>query len=259
MSYSYNLANLLTSETYPSGRVLGYAYDEGGRLASAGDGTTTFANTFTYVAHGGLKSETWGNGAVHSLNYNRRLQPSEVKLKQSAGGMELQRYNYSYGQVTQSTGSIDTSKNNGQIGRIDGFINGAATKEWDQRFVYDELGRLKTAAEYQQGNNSSLTWSQQYTYDRWGNRFQSGSGNSGVTNTSVLSTDIDSATNRFIASGTTPTSYDDAGNITTDTKFRGMSYAYDANNRQTSASNGTWTETQVYDCAGRECRPRRPA
>ena len=251
LSYGYNYAGLLTSETYPTSRALSYAYDEGGRLASVSDGTTTFANSFTYVAHGGLKSETWGNGAVHSLNYNRRLQTSEVKLK-SATGSELQRYNYSYGQVTQTTGSIDTSRNNGQIGRIDGFINGAATKEWDQRFVYDELGRLKTAAEYQQGNNSSLTWSQQYTYDRWGNRFQSGSGNSGVTYTAVVTTEIDAATNRFIASGSTPTTYDAAGNITSDTKFRGMNYSYDANGRQSFAelTNHANQQTSIYDCAG---------
>ncbi len=252
LSYAYNLAGVLTSETYPGGRALSHAYDEGGRLASVSDGTTTFANSFTYVAHGGLKSETWGNGAVHSLSYNRRLQPSEVKLKQSASGSELQRYNYSYGQVTQATGSIDTSKNNGQIGRIDGFINGAATREWDQRFVYDALGRLSTAAEYQQGNNGSLTWSQQYTYDRWGNRFQSGSGNSGVGYTAVVTSEIDAATNRFIASGSTPTTYDAAGNITTDTKFRGMNYSYDANGRQSFAelSNHSNQQTSVYDSAG---------
>jgi RHS repeat-associated protein len=252
MNYSYNLAGMLTSQTYPSGRALSHAYDEGGRLTSIGDGTTTFANSFSYEAHGGLKSETWGNGAVHSRNYNRRLQPSEVKLKQSATGSELQRFNYSYGQVTQATGAIDTNKNNGQIGRIDGFMNGAATKEWDQRFVYDELGRLSIAAEYQQGNNSNKTWQVQYGYDRWGNRFQSGSGNSGVNYTSVLASEIDSATNHFIASGSTPTTYDAAGNITTDTKFRGLNYDYDANGRQSVVKllDNTSIQSSVYDCAG---------
>lgn len=252
MSYTYNLAGMLTGETYPSGRSLSHTYDEGGRLASVGDGTTAFASSYSYEAHGGLKSETWGNGAVHSRNYNRRLQPSEVKLKQSAGGSELQRFNYSYGQVTQATGAIDTSKNNGQIGRIDGFINGAATKEWDQRFVYDELSRLSIAAEYQQGNNSNKTWQVQYGYDRWGNRFQSGSGNSGVNYTSVLNSEIDAATNRFITSGSTPTTYDDAGNTTIDTKFRGLKYDYDANGRQSAVRllDNTSIQSSVYDCAG---------
>jgi RHS repeat-associated protein len=252
LSYGYNLSGLLTSETYNSGRTVNYVFDEGGRLTSLNDGTTTFAQSLSYVAHGALKAETWGNGAVHSRLYNRRLQTSEVKLKQSASGAELQRFNYSYGQVTQATGTVDTSKNNGQLGRVDAFVNGASTKEWDQRFVYDELGRLSTAAEYQQGNNSSKTWQVQYTYDRWGNRFQSGSGNSGVFYTPVLQSDIDAATNRFIASGATPTTYDEQGNIKQDIKFRWMNYVYDANGRMTSSEriDQTVSQSAVYDCAG---------
>jgi YD repeat-containing protein len=31
LSYAYNLAGLLTSETYPSGRVVSYAYDAAAR------------------------------------------------------------------------------------------------------------------------------------------------------------------------------------------------------------------------------------
>jgi RHS repeat-associated protein len=252
LSYAYNLGGLLTSETYPSGRTLTYSFNQGARLSQVSDSTTTFANGFSYAAHGGLKSEIWGNGAVHSRSYNRRLQTSEVKLKQSATGSDLQRFNYSYGQVTQSTGSVDTSKNNGQIGRIDSFINGNATKEWDQRFVYDSLARLSTAAEYQQGNNNTVSWQTQYTYDRYGNRFQSGGGNFGVNFTPVLSTDTVEATNRFVTNGATPTTYDAAGNITTDTKFRGMNYSYDANGRQTFAERTDHTSGQssVYDCAG---------
>ena len=41
LSYTYNYAGLLTGETYPSGRAMTYSYDEGGRLSSLGDGTTT--------------------------------------------------------------------------------------------------------------------------------------------------------------------------------------------------------------------------
>jgi YD repeat-containing protein len=76
LTYAYNDAGLLTSQTYPSGRVLSFAYDEGARLSSLGDGTTTFANSFAYAAHGGLTSETWGNTAVHTLDYNKRFRPA---------------------------------------------------------------------------------------------------------------------------------------------------------------------------------------
>src|SRR6267143_5219171 len=75
LSYTYNLAGMLTSETYPSGRVMSYAYDDGARLSSAsttvGGNTTTLANAFQYESHGALSSEIWGNGAVHSMTYNK--------------------------------------------------------------------------------------------------------------------------------------------------------------------------------------------
>ncbi len=139
-----------------------------------------------------------------------------------------------------------------KIGRIDGFINGA--KQWDQRMVYDSLGRLSTAAEYR-GDNGAQAWATHYDYDRYGNRFQYQS-NSNVAYTPVQMSDIDASTNRFINSGSTPTTYDPAGNITQDTKFRGMNYAYDANGRQISASStyNDAQQTSVYDCAGQRVR-----
>jgi len=56
----------------------------------------------------------------------------------------------------------------------------------------------------------------------------------------------------FIASGTTPTTYDDGGNITQDTKFRSYKYEYDANNRQTGVklADNTSVEGAVYDAGG---------
>ena len=251
LSYTYNLAGLLATETYPTSRVLTHSYDNAGRLSQIGDGTTTFVSSPTYAASGGLLSETWGNGAVRSIGYNNASQVSQIKLKQSSSGSELQRYDYLYGEVSQSSGSVDKSKNNGQIGRIDGVINGSSTKEWEQRFSYDELGRLSTAAEYQQGTVSTPSWKEEFTYDRYGNRFQSSGGNtSGYT--TVVSSDITASTNRFITSGSTPVTYDAAGNVTQDAKFRYMNYTYDAEGRQVSASamGSDLSQTSVYDCAG---------
>lgn len=241
LSYTYNYAGLLTGETYPSTRAMAYAYDEGGRPTSVGDGTTTFATSFAYAAHGGLTSEAFGNTAVHTVSYNRRLQASQVKL--SLSSTVLQQYDYGYGEFNASSGAVDTTKNNGQIGKIDGTIG--TTAQWNQGFSYDELGRLSNVTEHQGSSMSTQTYAQGYTYDRYGNRFQSANSTLGLL--AVSSSDITAGTNRFVSGVAT---YDNAGNITTDSKFRSLTYAYDANGRQTSASNGTWTETQVYDCAG---------
>ncbi len=208
LSYAYNHAGLLTGETYPTSRALNYSYDEGARLLSMSDGTTTFANSFSYTAHGGLTSETYGNGMVHALEYNRRLQASKITLKQnSSATTPLQQYDYGYGQFNPSTGAVDTSKNNGQIGKVVGTIG--TTTQWLQGFSYDSLARLSNVAEYQGGNISSQTYSQGYTYDRYGNRFQSANTTLGLP--AVSSSEIDTSTNRFINSGSTPTTYDPAG------------------------------------------------
>jgi RHS repeat-associated protein len=254
LTYTYNLAGLLATETYPTGRELTHSYDDAGRLLQISDGTTTFTSGISYAPSGTMLSEAWGNGAIHSLAYNNAQQVKQIKLNLNSN--ELQRFDYFYGEVNQSNGTIDLTKNNGQIGRIDGAINN--TKQWEQRYSYDELGRLSTAAEFYSTGFSTSAWQQQFTYDRYGNRLQSGSGNTGVGFTPVVSGDITSTTNRFISAGSTPITYDDAGNITQDMKFRldpqgnGMIYTYDPNGRQLTAkrSDNTGSVTSTYDCVG---------
>lgn len=234
---------MLTGETYPSARALAYSYDEGGRLSSLSDGTTTFANSFAYAPQGGLTSETWGNTAVHTMAFNRRLQVSQMKLTVSSAVQ--QQYDYSYGQFNTSTGAVDTSKNNGQLGKIDATIG--TTAQWNQGFSYDELGRLANVAEHQGNTISTQTYAQGYGYDRYGNRTQSANATLGLPSVSASDYDTSNNNNRFVSG---VASYDAAGNVTSDAKFRSLTYTYDANGRQTSASNGSWTQTQVYDCAG---------
>lgn len=255
LSYTYNHAGMLATETYPTGRVLTNSYDNAGRLSQISDGTTTFTTGITYAADGGLLSETWGNSAVHSRLYNNAHQLKRVKLENGLAS-ELQRFDYLYGEVNQSNGTVDLTKNNGQVGRIDSSIGG--TKQWEQRYSYDELGRLSTAAEFYGSGFTTSAWQQQFTFDRYGNRFQSGGSNTGVGFTPVISTDITASSNRFISTGSTPITYDDAGNITQDLKFHldpqgnGMVYTYDPVGRQISSkrSDNTNQVTSVYDGAG---------
>src|SRR5262249_45733838 len=68
--------------------------------------------------------------------------------------------------------------------------------------------------------------------------------------TTVQPTDVDSARNRFVNTGAYPTTYDAAGNILSDTKFRGMNYKYDANNRQIAATSTYIGQSSVYDALG---------
>ena len=66
-----------------------------------------------------------------------------------------------------------------------------------------------------------LDYQAAYTYDRYGNRYQSGAQNTGLPYTSVVSAEIDALTNRF--KSTTNTLYDAAGQVTSDKKFAASS------------------------------------
>ena len=247
MSYAYNLGSALTSQQYPSGRVVNYAFDDGARLSQVSSGSTVYASQFDYsTTQGLLKSVTLGNGAVESYSYNSRLQVSSLDLSRS--GAQLQHYDYKYGVYDPSSNTLDETKNNGQIARIESSIGGA--QQWQQNFAYDSLGRLSSAREFR-GDNGQLSWLVNYDYDVFANRYQYQSQNGGnpFAPVWVEAGQISQITNRF-NSGIT---YDDAGNILVDSKFRNLAFQYDANNRQKQSLNADGTGVpvvSVYDAGG---------
>jgi RHS repeat-associated protein len=254
MAYSYNSLNQLKSETYPGGRVVVQAFDVGARLASIKDTAgRTYTDSLSYAPHGGVTSETYGNGAVRQMAFNQRLQPSSITL--TVGATVVQNYTYTYGQVDPATGVVDASKNTGQIAKVEDFAGGlgAQNKRNEQRYVYDSLGRLDLAAEYQ-ASDGSLVWRADYGYDRYGNRLQSaqtGNQNYGINYLPVEATDVSATTNRF-QFATNNMQYDAAGNVTSDPKFRLLNYEYDGDGKvkRTTNLDGTGETTAVYDGVG---------
>ncbi|MFL6253577.1 MAG: RHS repeat domain-containing protein [Pyrinomonadaceae bacterium] len=246
LSYAYNLGGMLISQTYPSGRVINYGFDPAARLLNVSSGASTYAAQMTYKPFGELQSMALGNGTTYSMAYDdARLQLSSITLAQ--GSTTVQRYDYKYGQVNAETGFVDETKNDGQIARIEGTIG--AQRQWQQRFSYDSLGRLSAAGEYR-GDTLQQTYSLNYDYDVYGNRYQkqSRNPNNPVAQSWVEDGSFDGATNRF-TSGLT---YDDAGNVAADARFRQRAFRYDAHNRQQQSSNldGTGAVVSVYDGAG---------
>jgi RHS repeat-associated protein len=249
IGYSYNTAGWLTSEIYASGKIVSYTYDEAARLSGVRDTTNqqspkTYLNNLSYAPHGGMTGATLGNGAIEAVAYNNRLQPTSLSLIKDSN--ILQKYEYKYGQVDQNTGTVDETKNNGQIARIEGFIG--TTRQWQQRFNYESLGRLSTAGEYR-GDTLALTYQSNYSFDRFNNRYQKQAQNSqSLSYIPVEDTDINPSTNQL----TSNTTYDNAGNVTVDQKFRGRQYKYDANGSVWKSSNidNTGEATSVYDALG---------
>ncbi len=247
--YGYNLVGQMTSQTYPSGRVVETEIDNFGRMAEVSDAHRTYVSGLTFNTQGMLSQMNFGNGTNETFAYNDRFQMTSQSLNK--GTEVLQKYEYGFGEMNFATGNVDPSKNNGQLAKIDSFIG--ANKQASQRLGYDSLGRLKEAREHR-GDNDSLTYKQVFDFDRFGNKYLKVASNptSGQTNplpfTPIEDSDINRATNRF-ASGTT---YNDAGQVIADEKFRDLGFAYDANGRQVRATKTSqldaWT---VYDALGK--------
>jgi RHS repeat-associated protein len=232
MTYGYNLAGALTSETYPSGRVVTTAYDNVGRLSQVsgqktGEANKTYASQLSYSAHGAITDLKLGNNLWEHTSFNTRLQPTEIGLGTTQSGIDRLKLNYAYG-TTNNNGNVQTQT-----------ITVPSGPTLLQSYEYDELNRLKVASEQNnstqcrdQQNNVIPCWKQTYIYDRYGNRtFDAGN----TTMPSPLQNPgINSANDNRINAGQ-GYGYDFAGNLTS---APNQTFTYDAENRQASFNGG---------------------
>lgn len=234
---TYNKAGSMLTETYPAvpgaadRRTVAYGFDAAGRLSSVDTDPTTYSaagagvSGISYTAHGALLSETLGNNLIHAQTYNSRLQTTQIKLGTAAAQTSVLNLTYGYGTTSNNGNLLDATE------RV-----GAWTAK--QVYTYDALNRLDSAAET---NGSATTyWTEDYAYDRFGNRSQV---TAGVPNLTFNSS------NRVVGFG-----YDAAGNLTDDDTIH--TYAYDAENR--AATVDDVPNTYVYDGEGKRVRKNFP-
>ncbi len=249
LEYGYNLAGQLISEKYPSGKIVNMTVDNFGVIQTVADGQINYLNGITFDDRGQLSQMSFGNGTNEIFSQNDRFQMTSQSLVK--GAEVLQKYDYSYGTVDLTSGNVDSTKNNGQLSRIEGWIG--VNKQWSQRFGYDELGRLKESREYKQGDSGQLTYKQVFDFDRFGNLYRKAASNptDGQQNPLAYSPIEDADINRLKNRFATSTSYDDAGNVISDNKFRIMNFGYDANGRMIRATKVNQPDAQtVYDGKG---------
>jgi RHS repeat-associated protein len=233
-----NLVGSAATLTYPSGRVITYAFDAAARPISAIDsiGPINYATAALFAPTGALSSLTNGSSPtlVSTLYFNNRLQPCRISVKNTgtapatcadaATGNVLDfAYNFSVG--TADNGNVTAITNNRDTTR-------------SQSFVYDSLNRISTAKT--NSTSGATCWDEAFGYDPWGNLLTIGR-ISGYTcsNEELLNS---SATPQNQVSGDT---YDTAGNIIAIPSI--ATYTFNAENRLTATAGVTY----VYDGDGK--------
>ena len=252
--YTYKLSGALDEQTYPSGRVVKNELDASGDLSlvTSKENSSaiykTYANDFTYTAVGAVSSLKLGNGRFESTAFNSRLQPTQIALGSSVGNAGLLKIDYTY----NSSGNND---NNGNLLSQTITVPGLS-HPFVQTYTYDELNRLKSATET---NNSTQTWKQTFTFDRYGNRrFDEANTTmpTSFSNQALTNPTISTSNNRLTSTGWT---YDSAGNTIGDPD--GRSFIYDAENKQVEVKNSSNSSigTYFFDGDGKRVRKYVPA
>lgn len=149
--YGYDLADRISSMTYPSGHIISISRDTMGRVTginwqqSAGSSKTALASNIWYLGMGAEVTHfIYGNGLVHQTAYDQDLRPIS---ESTAIGSQNVVQNLS---ITYDAGDNVTT--------ISDWLDGSRT----QNFTYDKDYRLLTAT----GKYGSLS----YSYDAVGNR-----------------------------------------------------------------------------------------
>jgi RHS repeat-associated protein len=234
-SYKYNLAGMLTEQTYPSGRVVKEFLTGDGKLSGISSKVwngqfKTYATNINYTATGVIKYLQIGNGLWESAKLNSRQQVTELNLGTSPTDGSKWQLKYDYGEF-DTNGVVDTTRNSGNIAKQTVSFAGLA-QPFVQTYKYDSLDRISEAKEM---NNGNQTWKQTFGYDRYGNRTgltQDIGGQQMPINNLTLPT-VDANTNRFQTGQ--GYNYDFDGNVIQDAS--GMQFTFDSENKQTEVKD----------------------
>ncbi|HMT09184.1 MAG TPA: hypothetical protein PKA82_14365 [Pyrinomonadaceae bacterium] len=229
-------------------------YETNGDLAKVGSQTNStsvnapFVSNFSYTASGGISQMKLGNGRWETAKFNNRMQVTELGLGASASDAGTWKTQYEYGEL-QSNGTVDASKNTGNIAKQTLSFNGI-THPLVQNYKYDALYRITEATETA---NFVANWFQTWGYDRYGNRTsfaQNIGGNPASSNPT-----IDTNTNRYNANqGFT---FDKNGNIITDVSTDNFTrtFVFNGDNKQTEVKkDGVTVGRYYYDGEGKRVK-----
>ncbi|MHA6897044.1 RHS repeat-associated core domain-containing protein [Ralstonia pseudosolanacearum] len=225
----------VTSLTYPSGGVVAYSYDVGGRIAgltlTTAKGSVALLSNIQYQPFGKPTGWTWGNGTAYTRSFDLSGRLTQFPLGATTGtgatpnGLS-RTVNYDAASRITAYTHTDTS----------GSTGSSTATAANQTFGYDDQDRLTS---YLPANSS-----QSYSYDANGNRTGQTIGGASYTQT------IDPKSNRQTAStgpAATKNSYDAAGNLTSDGT---TTYSYSDRGRLASVTKSGTTTSYLYNGLG---------
>lgn len=260
-SYSYNLSGMLTSEIYPSGRVVTYNYDQDSELESLWSTRANQTSAKVYLSQitrnssGAIEKMRLGNGRFETAQYNARGQITQIGLGYSDTDKSLLKLEYDYGTNLQNNGSLRQQK----------ISYAGLENQITQNYSYDDLNRLQSATETAAGSQTP-TWRQTFNSDRFGNRVFDAANTTTLSQTApakINNPSINTSDNRLKkdqdGDNVTDYDYDKNGNLVLDAENK--RFVYDAENRQAQffgASNQTpETPDAVYEYDGEGKRVRK--
>ncbi len=209
VSYSYDDVGNRITMTDPDNGVTNYAYDDANRLTSITNPSSQITS-YEYDNAGRLTRKTLGNGSYLAYQYdnaNRVTNVDQKKSDNSVIGSFVYTYDNAGNKLTSTQDSNQTT------------------------YTYDNAYRL-TSADYPGAAFEN------FTYDLAGNRL-SLQNESGTVNSTY------DASNKLLTKGSDTFTYDNNGNLATETQDEDASYEYNAANNLTKITFAD-TNTNEY-------------
>jgi RHS repeat-associated protein len=223
VSYSYTLANRLTSTRTPDGTIIQYSRDSAGRIngvttQSPGSSAGSVVTNVSYLPFGPIASYTLGNGQALTRTYDA---------------------NYAVTDIVSPALNLHFARD--AMGNITALGNAAGANPAIETYSYDPLYRL-TGLKDAQGRAIEA-----YSYNKTGDRLSKAS-NGLATGTYGYQT----GTHWLTSIGNSARAYDANGNTTGNATGSDMfGYGYDDRNRMTVVQrNGQTVGSYAYNAMG---------
>lgn len=265
--YTYDSTNRLTQVTYPREYELGGctmscaqhtvtpSYDVASRLTQLNVDSSTYLGSVTYNAASQVTELIVGGATSYPRTEDYWYDnPTGLLTHQkvtSSGGSPV-HLDLSYTYTKGNSYGTDTTHKTGQVTKI----TDALDNDHDKVYEFDAVGRIIKAkggiAAGASGGGVVANWTQEYTYDRYGNKtgvsasgFDERGSSYPIPTDGLASISVDAATNR-IQSGWV---YDKAGNLIKgqDASAVWQRFQYDSAGRLTKViDDATSTDLETY-------------